>query len=81
MPSRSALPGEIKTRKFIRALRRLGFAIDMSGGDGSHFKIIWPKTEKSLTIQSKLRKDVLYYTLKEIEEKFGVTWSQISKEL
>ncbi len=81
MPSRSELPGEIKTRKFIRALRRVGFDIDMSGGNGSHFKIIWPTTEKSLTIQSSLRKDVLHYTLKEIEEKFGITWEQIQQLL
>jgi len=36
MPSLSELPGEIKRKKFIRALQRLGFVIDKTGGDGSH---------------------------------------------
>lgn len=62
MPSVSELPGEIKRRKFIKALERLGFVIDTHGGDGSHYKATWPKTQKSITIQSKLRKDVLYYS-------------------
>ncbi len=81
MPSHSELPGEIKRNKLIKALRRLGFIIDMKGGDGSHFKAIWPKTQKSITIQSKIRKDVLYYLLKEIEEYSGLTWDNIKKEL
>jgi len=81
MPSLSELPGEIKRKKFIKALLRLGFIIDTRGGDGSHYKAIWPKTQKSVTIQSKLRKDVLYYLLKEIEQYSGVTWEEIKKEL
>lgn len=81
MPSLSELPGEIKRKKFIRALQRLGFIIDKSGGDGSHYKAVWPKTQKSITIQIKLRKDVLYYLLKEIEQYSGVGWEEIKKEL
>lgn len=81
MPSFSELPGEIKRKKFIRALQRLGFNIDKSGGDGSHYKITWPITQKTITIQSKLRKDVLYYLLKEIEQCSGVAWEDIKKEL
>ena len=80
MPSLSELPGEIKRKKFIRALQRLGFIIDKSGGEGSHYKVTWPKTQKSITIQSKLRKDVLYYLLKEIEQYSGVTWDNIKNE-
>jgi predicted RNA binding protein YcfA (HicA-like mRNA interferase family) len=80
MPSLSELPGEIKRNKFIRALQRLGFIIDKSGGEGSHYKVTWPKTQKSITIQSKLRKDVLYYLLKEIEQYSGVTWDNIKNE-
>ncbi|MFH1326019.1 MAG: hypothetical protein ABIH48_00950 [Candidatus Falkowbacteria bacterium] len=38
MSSLSELPSEIKRRKFIKALVRLGFIIDSKGGDGSHFK-------------------------------------------
>ncbi|OGD31508.1 hypothetical protein A3C91_01345 [Candidatus Azambacteria bacterium RIFCSPHIGHO2_02_FULL_52_12] len=81
MPSLSELPGEIKRKKFTKALARLGFIIDTRGGNGSHFKATWPKTQKSITIQSKLRKDVLYYLLKEIEQYSGITWEDIKKEL
>lgn len=81
MPSLSQLPGEIKRKKFIRALQRLGFIIDKKGGDGSHYKITWPQTQKTITIQSHLRKDVLYYLLKEIEQYNGITWKDIKQEL
>ncbi len=81
MPSRSELPGEIKRKKLTKALKRLGFVIDKRGGDGSHYKIVWPKTQKSITLQSKIRKDVFYYILKEIEDMSGVTWKDIQKEL
>lgn len=81
MPSLSELPGEIKRKKFIGALKRLGFIVNESGGDGSHYKATWPKTQKAITIQSKLRKDVLYYLLKEIEKQSGITWNDIRKEL
>ncbi len=81
MPSLSELPSEIKRKKFIKALVRLGFIIDSKGGDGSHFKATWPKTQKSITIQYKIRKDVLYYLLKEIEECSGITWEEIKKNL
>lgn len=81
MPSLSELPGEIKRKKFTRALQRLGFVIDKIGGDGSHYKAVWIRTQKSVTIQSKLRKDVLCYLLKEIEIVSGLKWEDIKKEL
>jgi predicted RNA binding protein YcfA (HicA-like mRNA interferase family) len=81
MPSFSNLPGEISRKKFIKALSRLGFSIDKKGGDGSHYKVIWPKTQKAITIQSELRKDVLNYVLKEIEKHSGITWEDIKEEL
>lgn len=81
MPSLSELPGEIKRKKFTKALQRLGFIIDKTGGKGSHYKIIWPKTQKSISIQSDLRKDVLQYLLKQIEEYSGITWDEIKDEL
>lgn len=81
MPSRSQLPGNIKRKKFLRALLRCGFEIDMSGGDGSHCKATWPPTQKSIIIQSNIRKDVLYYLLKDIEKYSGVTWDEINKNL
>lgn len=81
MPPRSELPGELSRTKFLRALVRLGFVIDPTGGDGSHCKIVWPGSGKSITCPQELRKDVLYYVLKEIETKFEVSWEAIKKEL
>ena len=81
MPLLSQLPGEIKRRKLTKALMRLGFIINKKGGDGSHNKAIWPATQKSVTIQSKLRKDVLYYLLKELEEISDISWDNIKNEL
>ena len=81
MPSLSELPGEIKRKKFTKALERLGFIIDATGGAGSHYKVTWPRTQKSITIQQKLPKQVLLYVLKEIEAYSGITWDDIRKEL
>ena len=81
MPSLSELPGSLNRRKFIKALQRLGFGIDYSGGKGRHIKIECPNSGKAVTIQTELRKDVLKYILKEIESYSGVTWDDIKKEL
>ncbi len=81
MPSRSELPGFLNAKKFLNALFRLGFRLNKIGGKGDHVKIIWPATGKSLTFDTDLRKDVLYYVLKEIEEKFDFSWEQIKENL
>ena len=81
MPSLSELPSDLKRKRFIRALRRLGFIVDESGGNGSHYKATWPKTQKSITIQYEFRKDVLYEILKDIEGYSGITWEDIKKHL
>jgi predicted RNA binding protein YcfA (HicA-like mRNA interferase family) len=81
MPSRSELPGDLARKKFLKALVRLGFEINAIGGKGDHVKIIWPQTQKSITIDADIRKDVLYYLLKEIEGMSGVTWQDIRREL
>ncbi len=81
MPSLSELPGQIKRKRFIKALSRLGFVIDKSGGDGSHYKIECPGSRKIITIQKDLRKDVLYYILKEIEKYCEISWDNIKKKL
>ncbi len=81
MPPFSDLPGEIKRAKFIKALVRLGFIIDESGGKGSHFKAIWPKTQKTVTIPSQLNRNVLSYVLKEIEQYSGISWEEIKNNL
>lgn len=81
MPSRSELPGDIPRKKFLKALARLGFVINTVGGKGDHVKIVWPASQKSITVDADLRKDVLYYLLKEIETVSGITWDKIKLEL
>ena len=81
MPSLSELPGEIKRKKFIKALVRLGFLIDARGGDGSHYKAEWSDTSKSVTIPQRLDKYTLKYVLKEIEEVSGIAWQDIRNVL
>lgn len=81
MPSRSELPGSLKPRKFLRALTRCGFLVDARGGKGSHVKIMWPATQKSVTVTRRLDRDVLHYLLKEIEGISGVTWDDILANL
>ena len=77
MPSRSELPGDLSRKKFLHAISRLGFEINTVGGKGDHCKIVWPRTQKSISVDADLRKDVLYYLLKEIETISGITWDQI----
>ncbi|MBI4598732.1 type II toxin-antitoxin system HicA family toxin [Candidatus Uhrbacteria bacterium] len=81
MPSRSELPGSLSRPKFLNAIRRLGFQINTVGGKGDHIKIVWPATQKSVSVDADLRKDVLYYLLKEIEVISGITWDQIKENL
>ncbi|MDE2312145.1 MAG: type II toxin-antitoxin system HicA family toxin [Patescibacteria group bacterium] len=81
MPSLSQLPGEIKRKKLTKALTRLGFVINEKGGDGSHYKALWPSTQKSITIPQNVNKYTLYYLLKEIESASGMVWEDIQKEL
>jgi len=81
MPSLSEIPDGINRSKFLKALKRLGFKIDMTGGKGSHCKVECPKNSKIITIKDNIHKQTLYYILKEIERYSGVTWEQIQKEL
>lgn len=81
MPSHSSLPGEIKRHKFLKACCRLGFVIDRKGGDGSHFKIVWPKNNKMVTIPEDLPKQTLRYIIEEITQISGITWKEIKREL
>lgn len=53
----------------------------MDGGKGNHVKILWPPTQKSVTVSDDLQKDVLYYLLGEIENISLITWGQIKKKL
>ncbi len=81
MPSLSQLPDKLKRNKLTRALTHLGFEISTKGGKGSHFKAAYIFNQKSITILFDLRKDVLYYVLKEIEIQTGITWYQIKNYL
>jgi len=81
MPSLSELPGEIKRPKFLKVCRRLGFVIDRKGGDGSHFKIVWPKNNKMVTVPEDLPKQTLKYIIKEMMEVSCLDWEDIKKEL
>lgn len=84
MPPLSQLPGTIPRQKFLKALERVGFLIDVSGGDGSHVMANWPLTNKSVTIAHQMiPKQALKYILKEIETvTLGrVTWEKIQEKL
>jgi len=83
MPSRSQLPGEIKRKRFTRALERLGFETSTKGSNGDYVKVTWPQTQKVITVQRYVRKDVLYYLLKEIKEMTNgkITWKDIKEKL
>ena len=84
MPPLSQLPGNIPRKKFLKALARIGFIIETSGGQGSHIMVLWPSTQKSVTIPHEhIPKQVLKYLLKEIEvvTREAVTWEKIQKEL
>jgi predicted RNA binding protein YcfA (HicA-like mRNA interferase family) len=81
MPPLSQLPGNVQRKKFAKALQRLGFVIDRTGGKGSYMKLVWPATQKSITVQQDLRKDVLKYLLDDIEKYSGITWEDIKKLL
>lgn len=59
----------------------VGFQINRKGGDGSHYKVIWPKTQKLVTVQYDFRKDVLYEILKDIKEISGIEWDEIKKHI
>lgn len=81
MPSLSELPSDLKRKKLMKALIRLGFEIDETGGNGSHYKVIWPNNQKCVTVQYKLNKMMLYVILKEIEKYSGITWKDIKSKL
>lgn len=81
MPSLSEIPDGINRTKFLKALKRLGFKINMTGGKGSHCKVECPSNGKSITIKDNIHKQTLYYILKEIEIYSGVTWEQIKNKL
>lgn len=81
MPPRKSLPDNLKRKKLARALEKLGFEISTKGGDGSHIKATYISNQKSITIPKDIRRDVLYYLLKEIEFQTDITWEDIRRFL
>jgi len=81
MPSLSKLPGSIKRKKLIKALERVGFEVSKTAGNGSHYKVTWPKTQKSLTLPYQIEKQILAYILKEIERISDLKWEDIRNNL
>lgn len=81
MPSLSELPSDVTKERFVRALGKVGFEISKKGGKGSHYKAIWPASQKFVTIQYDFRKDVLYKILKQIETMSGISWEEIKEHL
>ncbi len=81
MPSLSELPDKLKRSKLTKALEGLGFIVSTKGGKGSHVKATFEKTQKFITIQDNLSKNVLYYLVKEIEKISDIGWEDIKKKL
>lgn len=83
MPSLSELPGDLKRPKFIKSLDRLGFEISMRGGNGTHYKVTWPSTQKAFSVPMRLDKHTLYYLIKEIEviTNGHIAWDDIKNNL
>ena len=62
------LPSDISQKRLAKAFEKAGFILDVSGGKGGHYKLICPKSNKVITLQSKLWKLVLKDKLKQAEE-------------
>ena len=62
------LPSDISQKRLAKAFEKAGFILDVSGGKGGHYKLTCPKTNKFITLQSKIWKQVLKDKLKQAEE-------------
>ena len=79
MPALSQLM-DIKRKRLLKALVRLGFRVEPSGGKGDHYKVIY-RNEKAVIIDDFDSKMKLKYIVEEIEEISGITWEDIKREL
>jgi uncharacterized protein (DUF779 family) len=61
------LPSDISQKRLAKAFEKAGFIIDVSGGKGGHYKLIDPKSNKFITLQSNIFKQVLRDKLKQAE--------------
>jgi uncharacterized protein (DUF779 family) len=62
------LPSDISQNRLAKAFEKCGFIIDYSGGKGGHYKLVDPKSQKFITLQSKIWKVVLKDKLKQAED-------------
>lgn len=72
------LPSDVSQKRLAKAFHKAGFLIDVDGGKGGHYKLIDPKTNKFITLQSKIWKLVLKDKLKQAEE-LGYDASEIMR--
>lgn len=63
-----SLPSDVSQGRLAKAFEKVGFIIDYTGGKGSHCKLIDPKSQKFITLQSKIWKQVLKDKLQQAEE-------------
>ena len=62
-----SLPSDISQKRLARAFEKVGFIVNVTGGKGGHYKLIDPKTNTFITLQSKVFKEVLKNKLKQAE--------------
>ena len=79
MSPHDRVPGELKPEKIAKAMLRLGFRLENSGGKGSHMKLVW-RNEKMIIIQRNLHRGAILGLSKEIKNISGLTWDDIKEE-
>ena len=62
------LLSDAKQIRLLRALRRVGFIIDIQSGKGSHAQAVDPKSGKYITVVNHVHKAALREILKSAEE-------------
>jgi len=72
------LPSDIRQRRLLKALQKVGFIINTSSGKGSHAQAIDPKSGKYITIPNHLYKIALREILK-LAEDLGYDATEIMK--
>ncbi len=62
------LPSDIRQSRLLKALRKVGFVINLSHGKGSHAQAVDLKTGRYITVPNHLYKIALYEILKLAED-------------
>jgi predicted RNA binding protein YcfA (HicA-like mRNA interferase family) len=75
-----SVPSNVDRRKFIRALRRLGFEILTKRGKGSHVRIVHPDDlTRSTTLPA--RDPIARGTLAGMLRELRLSWAELEREL